>query len=165
MLDHAADGLHDDLLRVEHFANDEAESRVANLAHYYDIVLRTLSPRQTEECVEVRERQQRVAKAQELGAMDVLDRTAFAHPHELDDADLRNREPFAGYADDQAGDDRERQRNPNANSGADTDTRRQLDDAADALDVAADDVHAHTASRDIRDFLGRREAGLEDQAQ
>ncbi len=75
----------------------------------------------------------------------------------------RDHEALARDAHAEALDDHQRQRQAQAHAGAQPGARLDLHRALQRLDVAAHDVHAHAAARQLADALGGREAGAEDQ--
>src|SRR5581483_7659503 len=65
--------------------------------------------------------------------------------------------------DDHPVGDRQRERQPQRERRPLAGFRRDLDAAAERLDRRADDVHPDATAGDVRDLLGGRKAGLEDQ--
>ena len=57
----------------------------------------------------------------------------------------------------------QRQGQANGHPGADPEHRVDFDPAAHRLDVAAHDIHAHTAAGNVRHLLGGRKTGFENQ--
>jgi hypothetical protein len=87
------------------------------------------------------------------------------HPYQLEQVRLGDGVALLALADDEGGDDRQRQRDGDAHDGAVTERGREVDAAADLLDVGADHVHADAAAGDVGDGLGGGEAGPEDEVE
>ena len=104
---------------------------------------------------QVDQRQQRAAQPVDRGALDVLQALGSLLPveaHQLQQVDLRDREHVLVTADEERRDDRQRQRDLDADRGALAGDRADdVDDAADLLDVRLDDVHADAAAGDVGD--------------
>ena len=66
-------------------------------------------------------------------------------------------------ADQEAVDDRQRQRQPDGEGRSPAFVRNHLDAAAQGLDVASHHIHADAAPRKVGNLVGGGEAGLEDQ--
>ena len=106
--------LHHDLLGVEHRVDHDAERLAADLGDHDEAVLGLAigAGVDLEQNLEVNERKQLVAQAQDRRILDVLDAMLgiAAHAHQLDDGELGNGEAIAGRFHDQGGNDRERER-------------------------------------------------------
>ena len=106
------------------------------------------------------------ADGRDAGAAEMLERDALAvGADDLLDRRARDREMLAGDRNRQRRDDGQGQRNAQGHARAFAEPAVDLDDAADPLDVRADDVHADAAAGDRGDFLGGRKPGLENQRQ
>jgi hypothetical protein len=98
-------------------------------------------------------------------ALDAGARRVALEAHELEQVHLRDRETLAAGDDDQRRDDRERQRD------LDAERRAQAEAALRSIVppifsmFESHDVHADAAARDVGDLLRRREAREEDQLQ
>ncbi len=159
------DRLHNDFLGIEHPVDHDAEAIGADLSdddecvifrfHFASIELQELAQRN--------QRQQPVAQAQDRRVLDPLDLQLAigGGAHQLDHADLRDREALARAFDDQRGDDRQGERDLDDEGRALAGRRAHLDGAADLLDVGLDHVHADTATGDAGHLGGGGEAGLE----
>ena len=71
---------------------------------------------------------------------------------------------LAAGADRQRGNDGQGQRHAEREADALARPAFEIDDAADPLDIGADDVHADAAAGNGGDLAGGRQAGLEDQS-
>jgi hypothetical protein len=98
-------------------------------------------------------------------------------PDQFDQTHLGNHEALAGASarawsgpavsgsDNEAGDDRQRQRNFEPHRGTLAEAANHVHCSADLLDIRADHIHANAPPGNIGDGLGRGKAGLEDQIQ
>ena len=102
-----------------------------------------------QELLEVNERKELVAQAQDRRVVDVLDAVLGVRlrAHELDHGELRNREAVLGAFDDQGRDDGQGERDLDGEGRALARRRLEVDRAADRIDVGAHDVHADAAAR------------------
>ena len=94
---------------------------------------------------------------------EALLRLCGLEAHELDERRLRNGKAFAARVHDQRRDDGERERDLDAQGGAQPDATLDVDRAADALDVRAHHVHADATAGNVADLLRRREPRQEHQ--
>src|SRR5215470_13240206 len=118
-----------------------------------------------EDLAEEDEGQELPAEPIDRRAVDPLDGGAGgAEVHDLEQADLRDRVALLAGADDDRRHDGERERDLDAEERPGAAAALDVDEAADALDVGLDDVHADAASRDVGDRGRRRETGQEDEA-
>ena len=85
--------------------------------------------------------------------------------HDFLDIALRDRETLPARLDRQPGDDAERQRDLEREGGALAGDARDLDRAADFLEVLAHHIKTHAAPGDVADGLGGGESGFEDEVQ
>ena len=112
------------------------------------------------------ERDQGAAQSKDGSAGQVLNASAGLlsfETQQLVEADLRNRVALTGTLDRQRRNDRQRQRNLDLQRGTETWLARDIDGAADLLDVRPNDVHAHAATGHVRDPGRRGEARHEDE--
>ena len=118
-----------------------------------------------QQLLEMDQRQQLVAQAQDRRVLDALDAVLGIglRAHQLDHGELRDREAVAAGLDDQRRDDRERQRDLDGEARALAGHRLHVDGAADLIDVVAHHVHADAAAGDAGHLGGGREAGREDE--
>ena len=149
-----------------HAVDDEAEASSLRPQHRDDDVAVVPLGRQPQDVGQPHERQQLAAQPVDLRTADLLDGVRGllgVQADQLLQADLRDGVAVAGALDGQGRDDREGQRDAQPADGAAAGLGLDLDGAADGLDVGLDDVHADTATGDVRDGGGRREPGQEDQ--
>ena len=156
-----------DFLGVEHAVHHDAEGLVADLRHHDEAVLRIgrRAVIDLQELLQMHQRQELVAQAQDGGVLDALDAMLGigARAHQLDHRQFRDREAVAAGFHDQRRDDGERQRDLDGDRGALAGHRFDIDGAADLIDIGAHHIHADAAARDRGDGGGRREARLEDE--
>src|SRR5581483_9464454 len=121
--------------------------------------------RDPELAAELDEWEQRAAEAIDGRAAEQLDAAGAPalEAHDLAHARLRDRVAVPVAGNDQRRGDRQRERDPDAETGAPSGRRLDVERAADLLDVAAHDVHPDPATGDARHPLGRGKPGLEDQ--
>ena len=156
-----------DFFGVEHAVDHDAKGLAADLRHHDEAVLgigrRAVVDLQ--QLLQMHQRQQLVAQAQDRGVLDALDAVfgVGAGPHQLDHGQLRDRKAVAGGFHDQGRDDGERQRDLDGDGGAFTGHRLDVDGAADLVDIGAHHVHADAAAGDRGDGGRRREARREDE--
>ena len=84
-------------------------------------------------------------------------------PNKLEDCELWESETFAGYLDDQSGDNRKRQGNFDNEARAAAGSRHHIDGSANLLDIAAYDIHADAAAGNAGDFQCGRKTRSENQ--
>src|SRR5208282_4400336 len=120
---------------------------------------------ETQDFLEVDERQQLVAQTQHRRLLDPLDSvfTAAAGPHKLEHRKLRDGKAFAGRLDDEGGDDRKRERNLDRKGSPGAGNGLQIDRTADLLHIGAHHVHADATAGYAGHVRGGGEAGHEDQ--
>ena len=113
------------------------------------------------------DRQQAVAQPINFGVERLLD--AAAHPGMQTDGffqfPLWDGIPLAVHGDDQAGNDRQRQRHPQDHRGPESGLRVDHQRSFEELDVRLDHVHADSAAGHLGHLPGGREAGKQDQGQ
>ena len=154
--------LHDDLLGVVVVVDDQPELDAVGGDHHDQA--RVLRRRVADGGRQVDQRQQAPAQAEHRRVVDVLDRVAGVDAHQLAQHRLGHRVALAAALDDQRRQDRQGQRDRDAQRGALARHRRQVDLATDLLDVGAHHVHADAAPGHAGDDGGGREPRLEHQA-
>src|SRR6185312_9105541 len=163
--------LDDDFLGVEHAIDHDAEALRADLRDDDEVLARLAFLRpavfrgKAEHLAQRDKRKNLVAQTQHRHAFEALDPVIAVRGgvDQLDHIDLRDGEAVVHALDDQRRDDREGQRNLDDEFRALAEPGAQFDRAADLLDVAAHDVEADAAARDVRDRLRGREARAEDE--
>lgn len=102
---------------------------------------------------------------QDRGSVDRLDGVPGGIPsaRQLNNAELRNREPHTGRVHDQRGHDRKGQWNPDDKRGAPGRCRCKFHGAANRHDIAANHIHADAAAGNLAHRIRGRKAGLENE--
>ena len=116
--------LDDDFLGVEHAVDDGAEHLIADLDDHDEAAF-AVGCAETQDFLEMKERQQRVAQPQHRRVLDPLDAVlaGAAGANQFEHGELRNGEALARHLDDQRRDNGERQRNLDDEGGADAGER------------------------------------------
>ena len=177
--------LDDDFFGPANFVHEQTEP-LAPLAHDHDVFrdhgfpvrgrvffqnlgfgLRRERPRVIEHFPQTDDGQQTVAQAVHLGVEGLLD--AAFHPGMQTDGffqlALGDRIPLAVHADDQAGNDRQRQRHAHDHRCPDSGLRVDRERTFEELDVRLDHVHADSAAGHLGDLSGGRKTGQQDQGE
>ncbi len=114
-----------------------------------------------EQVLEADERQELLAQSQDRRVLDPLDAMlGFGRgADEFDHGDLRDREALAAGFDDQRRDDGKRQRDLDGEGRALVRHGRQIDGAADLVDVGLDHIHADAAAGHAGDLAAVEKPG------
>jgi len=122
-------------------------------------------PPTVEHLLESYDRQQAVAQPVHLGVEGVLDGplAARVQADNLFQLTLGNRKPVVTDLDDQAGDDRQRQGDPQLHRGSFPGRRVDCQRTLQLFDVGLHDIHAHPPTRDIGHLAGGGKAGQQNQ--
>ena len=149
------------LVAADDLVDDQADARVGRRDDD-DLLMRVGLAGFVEQFAQAQERHQLAANVEEAaplraGGVGLGKFDAFL------DRGQRNGVARVGDADQQAFDDRQRQRQAQGDLRPLAGLGGEVDRTAHALDRALDDVQADAAARQRRDLLGGREPGLEDQ--
>ena len=168
----AAQRFDDDLFRIVQTIDEQSESHVSGFGTH-DVLRHRLWPHTVgwgvpQDGLQAYQREQGSAEPQDFRVFHALDprcRFLAFHSHQFAYARLRNRITVAGAVYDQAGNDRQRQRQIDADRRSRAEFGFHRYAAADPLDVRLDHVHTNVPAADVDPFLGQRKAGTENQAQ
>ena len=160
--------LHHDFLDVGHAVDDDAEAVGADAHHDCELftVRRIAVAVETHDVAQFDGGNDFLAELQDKRVLNVLDKLVIvlAEADCFDDGRLGKCETLACDLNDECGGDRKRERDTEREAAALALHGRERDRTTNAFDIRAHDVHADAAAGDVRDDLGRREAGLEDEA-
>src|ERR1700722_4559874 len=115
---------------------------------------------------QVNQRQEPTAQAvnrRYMNGFNPLPSLLSVHPHQFQQADLRDGIARPGAGNDERGDDVQGKRNLHTHQSSLTGLRLQVDRASDFFDVSLDHIHADATPGDIGYFRSRRKAGQENQ--